>query len=49
MFCIEGDEVSGGAFEVGDDEGLWNIFLISILGFTGGASDRSDDAAVCSS
>ena len=32
-------------FEEGADEGLWNIFLTSILGLTGGvAADRTDDA-----
>jgi hypothetical protein len=35
-FRIEGDNVSeGGGFEEGREEGLWNIFLMSILGFTG--------------
>ena len=39
--------MSEGGFEEGADEGLWNIFLMSILGFTGDvAADRTDDAAV---
>ena len=47
MFRIEGDDVSDGGTEEGAEEGLWNIFFISILGFTGGvAADRIDDAAV---
>ena len=42
-----GDDVSEGGFEEGADEGLENIFLISILGFTGGAAaDRTDETAV---
>jgi hypothetical protein len=47
MFRIEGDDVSDGGIEEGAEEELWNIFFISILGFTGGiAADRTDDAAV---
>jgi hypothetical protein len=49
MFHIEGDDVLEGGFEGGADKGLWNIFLMSILGFAlagGVAADRTDNAAV---
>jgi hypothetical protein len=38
--------VSEGGFEEGVDEGFWNIFLISIFGFTSGAAaDRTGEGA----
>ena len=41
MFRIEGDDVSEGGFE----EGFWNIFFMSILGFRGVADDMTNDPA----